>query len=401
MASIPNPINVPQTPPQRSSLNLTRLQTPPPAQKQCTTTTWVKDETTPRTVTIPCPTTPAQASTVPAQTTEIPAQASSTLNTSAVPKRTANGLNGGAVAGVAIGMFFAGLLIAGAVFFLLLRRQKRRQHGNAASHSRALVRSKSAKSSPHKGPAVLTSAIFTNIDDMIPQPVSDDTITDMALKIRDNIKNHARSYYHALAVPTARINEDGLSELSVATGVSTAVLADRLSDPSTRPDTLRLVIAWVLLSRCTGGRKTSLLPEKLAMLEASIPGKDGTKPTQSAMHSKWKAMTGALLKEHMGQGDQVPGLKDAFDSASAELDSIVEPFLKGDSDAQRCKNLHMILTRSAQFAFLLFSQPGVFNFDFGVSGGTLVAFPALVQSIGDEGQSLTPVRVLLGKELAA
>lgn len=240
----------------------------------------------------------------------------------------------------------------------------------------------------------------------------------MALKIRDNIKNHARSYYHALAVPTARINEDGLSELSVATGVSTAVLADRLSDPSTRPDTLRLVIAWVLLSRCTGGRKTSLLPEKLAMLEASIPGKDGTKPSkylhtsvsrkiltwssaQSAMHSKWKAMTGALLKEHMGQGDQVPGLKDAFDSASAELDSIVEPFLKGDSDAQRCKNLHMILTRSAQFAFLLFSQPGVFNFDFGVSGGTLVAFPALVQSIGDEGQSLTPVRVLLGKELAA
>lgn len=112
-------------------------------------------------------------------------------------------------------------------------------------------------------------------------------------------------------------------------------------------------------------------------------------------------MTGALLNEQMNQGELSPGLHDAFVSASAELDAIVEPFIKGDTDGQRRKNLDMILTRAANLAFLLFSQPGVFYFDFGGLNGGLGAFPALVQTIGDEGQSLKPIRVLLEKELAA
>lgn len=178
-------------------------------------------------------------------------------------------------------MFFAGLLIAGAAFFFILRRQKKRQYGNFASHSSVPMQSQSATSHLEKGPAAVTSAVPLSIDDLLPQPVADDTITDMALKIRDNIKNHARSYYHSSAVPTAQIHQAGLRDLATATGVSTAALASSLSDPSTRPDTLRLIVAWALLSRCAGERKASLLPGELAALEGLILGKDSINPSKS------------------------------------------------------------------------------------------------------------------------
>lgn len=61
----------------------------------------------------------------------------------------------------------------------------------------------------------------------------------------------------------------------------------------------------------------------------------------------------------------------------------------------------MILTRTANFAFMLFSQPGSFYLDFSSGYGGLVAFPALVQTIGDQGQVLRPSRVLIEKEVAA
>jgi hypothetical protein len=60
----------------------------------------------------------------------------------------------------------------------------------------------------------------------------------------------------------------------------------------------------------------------------------------------------------------------------------------------------MILTRAANFAFLLFAQPGSFRFDFASRHGDLMVFPALVQTVDDQGQSLSPVRVLTEKEIA-
>lgn len=179
------------------------------------------------------------------------------------------------MAGVAIGMFLAGSLIAGAVFFFLLRRQKQRRYNTAPNHLPPHAYNGGAAGHVEKGPTVATSAYASNVDDMLPQPAADDTITDAALKIRDSIKNHAREFYHVSPVPAASINQASMKELTIATGTSSSVLANMLSNISTRTETLRLIVAWSVLSRCTGERDESLLPGELAPLASAVPGRDG------------------------------------------------------------------------------------------------------------------------------
>lgn len=118
------------------------------------------------------------------------------------------------------------------------------------------------------------------------------------------------------------------------------------------------------------------------------------------MYSKWKTVTGTLLHERISQNKQDSDRKQKFAIAVADLDSIVAPFVQSGLEAQRSKNLDMILTRSANLAFLLFSQPGSFKYEFLSEHGGLVVFPGLVQTIGDQGQVLGPPRVLLEKEIA-
>jgi len=196
-------------------------------------------------------------------------------NPSPDTQRATAGLSGGTVAGVAIGMFLVGLLIAGVVFFFLLRRQKQKRYNPASTHLPSHAHNHGAAGHVEKGPTVATSAYASNIDDMLPQPASDDTITDAALKIRDNIKNHVREFYHVSPVPATSIIQANIKELAIATGTSSSVLASMLSNISTRVEMLRLIVAWSVLSRCTGERAESLLPGELAPLASAVPGKDG------------------------------------------------------------------------------------------------------------------------------
>jgi hypothetical protein len=118
------------------------------------------------------------------------------------------------------------------------------------------------------------------------------------------------------------------------------------------------------------------------------------------MYSKWKVITGALLQHQVSQ--QPPGLAQNLADIITKLDTILAPFVTGDvNGSQRRKNLEMILTRSANLAFLLFTQPGSFRFDFISQRGTLVVFPALVQTVDDRGHILSRPRILVDKEVAA
>lgn len=219
-----------------------------------------------------------QASQVP--TTSVGIQASQSHNSTipnssstAVAQKSNAGLSGGSVAGVAIGMLIAGMLIAGGVFFFLSRRQKKRQAAST-TYEMQRVPYNAATAAPEKGPTVVGSAVASSFEDLLPQPVADDTITGEVSKIRDNIKNHARTYYHSMPVPAVSIHESGLRDLATATGVSASVLSTALSNPSTRQDALRLVLAWVVLSRATGQRDASLLPADLSRLANLIPGRN-------------------------------------------------------------------------------------------------------------------------------
>lgn len=111
-------------------------------------------------------------------------------------------------------------------------------------------------------------------------------------------------------------------------------------------------------------------------------------------------ITGAILQRRLGKDAKDSDRTESAAKVTRELNSVLAPFVLGSMDGgQRGKNLDMILTRSSHFAFLLFSQPGSFRFDFSRANGGLVVFPALVQTVGDQGQPMRPARVLSNQEI--
>ena len=191
-------------------------------------------------------------------------------NTLVVPHSDAQkGLTGGAVAGVAIGMLLAGVIIAGAVFLVLLRRQKKQQAISAAAYSRQHAPYNDRSVRPEKGPTVVAAPVGS-IENLLPQPAEDDAITGQLSKIRDNIKNHVRTYYHSGPITSADLNDASIRDVAALTGSSPAILVNALSNPSTRDNALRAIVGSVILTRCTGERTPSLLPTELAAISATI-----------------------------------------------------------------------------------------------------------------------------------
>ena len=171
-------------------------------------------------------------------------------------------------------MLLAGALIAGFVFFFLLRRQKRRHATPIAPASRRQASYPKSNMSVEKGPTAIAAPVG-NIDDLLPQPTEDDAITGDLSRIRDNINNHVRTYYHPGPISTTDINEAGIRDIAASTGTSASVVIRALTDPATKDKALRSIIASVILTRCTGERSPSLLPNDVAALSASIPVSNG------------------------------------------------------------------------------------------------------------------------------
>ena len=100
------------------------------------------------------------------------------------------------------------------------------------------------------------------------------------------------------------------------------------------------------------------------------------------------------------------GENDARDGSIAQILDIAEPvlrpFISQNIDLQaRQRHLEgVVMKRASQFAFLLFSQPGSFLFDYTGRGqsDSLVIFPALLQTVSDEGVELSPPRIMSEKE---
>jgi hypothetical protein len=318
-------------------------------------------------------------------------------------KSTASsGVTGGAVAGVAIGCLIAGAAIATLILFLLRRRRRSSQ---PAFYGQQHL----PQNNPHivEKTGIVTTApvggrVASNVDHMLPPPAEDAAITQTLSKLRDNIKNHVKSYYHTDPVPATAMKESMVSELAALTGLRPSTLLGMFVNPSTRQAAIRLYIGWVATTRCSGDRYPSLLPDEIARLTVNMPGRDNKNKDQTALLSKWKVITGALLQQRFGQtvtdGDSRAG---AIAEAINQIDTALAPFIARDIDIEhRRRNLEMIMGRSAQLAYLLFSQPGSFRFDLGNPGArnSLVVFPALFQTVNDQGQLLAPPRLLCEKE---
>jgi hypothetical protein len=126
---------------------------------------------------------------------------------------------------------------------------------------------------------------------------------------------------------------------------------------------------------------------------------------KTTLFSKWKTISGVLLQPQYGESLIIPEM-DPRRAVIAQTLALVEPILRPFVITSRIadgrqRNLESVMKRAAQFAFLMFSQPGVFGFDFSVTpkSEAMVIFPAFVQTVNDEAELLSSPRVLTEQEL--
>lgn len=73
-----------------------------------------------------------------------------------------------------------------------------------------------------------------------------------------------------------------LSGVAAVTGIDIGSLGELISNPQSRIATLRLSLAWTILSRCVGQAMPdgSLLPDEVAAFSASVAGTKYTDPSK-------------------------------------------------------------------------------------------------------------------------
>jgi hypothetical protein len=112
-----------------------------------------------------------------------------------------------------------------------------------------------------------------------------------------------------------------------------------------------------------------------------------------------------LLRGRYGQqATDNTSLEQNIGQAIVAADSVLAPFVNTSIEAtsdKRIRNLDSIMRRAAQFAFLLFSQPSSFSFDWVAQQGRLVVFPGLQQTVNEDGYACRPPRVFSEPEVVA
>ncbi|KAE9379839.1 hypothetical protein N431DRAFT_121172 [Stipitochalara longipes BDJ] len=173
------------------------------------------------------------------------ASSSSSSNSPTIPPHSKN-ISSGTAVGIGFGSAIAGALLAGLVIFFLLARRSRRQPIYQQQDSPREIGGYTTQEKPG-----ITTTV-TNVDRLLPQPTEDDTLINELSKIRDGIKNHVQNYYHTAPVDPKMVDEARLVELARILAIPTSTVVDLLLNPATRIPSLRLFLAHLILSRCTG-----------------------------------------------------------------------------------------------------------------------------------------------------
>ncbi|EON62946.1 hypothetical protein W97_02172 [Coniosporium apollinis CBS 100218] len=318
-----------------------------------------------------------------------------------------DGLSAGAAAGVGIGCVIVGALLGAlALWFFVMRKSKTRRTRRDHEAGRLGGFSSDPSQKEFKYPSATTTAVSappaaSYVDKNLPQPLEDDAISGEMSRLRSSIKNHVQSYYHSSPVNLGVINGAALGSLGNELPVPPASLEALIASPNTRQTILRFCIAWVIISRMgleSDFETTFLPPEVASCIQSMRAMKDN--PTARIAHlSKWRQITAALMQPTYGQGvmsgddHRIHNISDAMEL----LEAVLRPFATDQPDSeQRRRNLEEILKRAAKFAYVLFSQPSFWQFEWNDSRmerDSLVVFPALLQTADEAGQPLSRPRV--------
>ena len=118
-------------------------------------------------------------------------------------------------------------------------------------------------------------------------------------------------------------------------------------------------------------------------------------------------MTASLLQRTYGSSafsSSDPRNRNISDALHA-LNAVLRPFVDEQRDnEERGRKLEEIMRRAARYGLTLFSQPSTWGFDWDTPAnagrGSLVIYPALVQSGDDNGRRLDRPRIVEEQELA-
>jgi len=187
------------------------------------------------------------------------------------PQSADPGLSTGAIAGIAIGCFAAGALLAGAILWFCRRRRRQPKNQYPQPDTYALASQEkgfSASAIPLAGKRSSVAALGGGL----PQPLEDKAISGDVSKISNAIKNHVQSYYHTSRVNPGLIDYEDLHALGPGLPVSVGTLTTLIGNAATREIALRFIIAWVIVSKLQPSKdpSRSLLPSEVAQCYQAV-----------------------------------------------------------------------------------------------------------------------------------
>jgi hypothetical protein len=293
------------------------------------------------------------------------------------------------------------------LLFLFARYKRRNQKPVDYSHHLPGYNTNPELGKQEKPAFAVTATGAAVVENFLPQPAEDDAIKGELSRLRDKIKHHVQSFYHNAPVHAQYLDQNKVRDAATAVGISAANLQELILEPSSRTAALRLYIAWVVLSRSDGHGKSSpsLLPNEVAAFTALIAGSHNSNQREVTLASRWKAISGALLENRYGQQQPTedPVLEHSIRQAISSADSVLATFANSSPDGgdKRQRNLESIVRRASQLAFLLFSQPSswVFQWNVGPHPGQLVVFPGVLETVGGEGVMQQPPRLFVEAEV--
>ncbi|KAM0745362.1 hypothetical protein ACQRIT_000746 [Beauveria bassiana] len=332
----------------------------------------------------------------------------STPKASSAVSPSSSGISTGAVAGIAIGCAFVGLVIGLLVASCLFRRK-------AAKRVKTLDHA-----AIHDELEVYPSGKGAPINDMqlsqfLLEPTPDRDVAQETQSIGALIDQHVESYYHHHPIagdqraPASALADLGFPFSSAASLDAQGATALCL-DPRSRQVGLRHVIMRVLFSSIDvhSSQGPSMLPAPVASFLRAIPPAEsdrlGDPQANELALRKWRKLSAFLLHPARSQRTPLPTTGDATVEAQAQelarsLNTFLRFFVDKQHQQQQVDHLQAVIEECAKLGFMLFSHPCDWAFIFDpdpVRGGVVVVEAGLRKVVVDRDMAPSPTTSSLG-----
>ncbi|KAH9992388.1 hypothetical protein F4779DRAFT_609227 [Xylariaceae sp. FL0662B] len=361
------------------------------------------------TMPLPLSTTPVDSSSVPttsdmessltsqqlASSSQQPASSSQQLISTPTsrPSDAESGLNGGAIAGIAVACAVVGFSIGVGIAYCLLRRWKRHEITPEYVSVGYAGKEKDLPARP------IVDKL--QLDQFLLDPKSDAEIGTELRSLGYLVQQHVENNYHLQLVHCSENDlVKALTHLGLDRGIEipAAQLASMALDPNKRYSTLRHVIARVAFASVTFGEEPpiSLLPPLLSLFPSMIPPTENHRGNPGAVLiglTRWRQLSAFLLHPH--RSDRTPLIPSEDVSThqaqklALTLNTFLEPFVAGSRDERYEQENHLreVIVECATFGYVLLSQPSEYRLRFDQAGGlsSIVVCPGLDKISNEEG----------------